>query len=64
MNKITLDDMKSMCDKLSVVDVPKNRSKLILVEALHVLLPCVRPHWWWRLWQYLLFGFRWEAIDE
>lgn len=26
--------------------------------------PHTRPNWWWRMWQYLLFGFRWENTDD
>lgn len=22
------------------------------------------PRWWWRLWQYLLLGWRWKGLEE
>lgn len=22
------------------------------------------PNWWWRLWQYLMFGIKWRNIDD
>ena len=27
-------------------------------------LTCERPNWWWRMWQYLILGFRWEKVEK
>lgn len=45
--------------------LPPNRSRLIIGGEIGVVfqLPIKRPNWWWRLWQWLFCGFKWENIE-
>ena len=42
----------------------KPKSKMIWYdEQILVVISVVeRPNWWWRMWQYLLLGIRWEKM--
>jgi len=41
---------------------PEYRSKLIPTEGFEIQLPHDKPNWWWRIWQYVFFGFKWEDV--
>ena len=41
---------------------PKYQSRLIMHEGFVFEFQEPMPSDWWRFWQYVLFGFRWEKI--
>lgn len=47
------------------LNTPKVRSKLIFVDSSVFVINSAskKPNWWWRLWQYLLLGVRWEDVE-
>lgn len=48
--------------KFRGITVPK--SKMIWWDESIFIVTCSkpRPNWWWRMWQYLLMGIRWEKV--
>ncbi|MCK5017135.1 MAG: hypothetical protein KAS32_08680 [Candidatus Peribacteraceae bacterium] len=41
------------------------QSRVDIANGLLVIDSCrPMPNWFWRMWQYLLLGFRWEKILE
>lgn len=40
------------------------QSELRMPGDLAFQLPKPRPNWWWRLWQYLFFGFKWKDLTK
>lgn len=46
-------------------ELPKYQSKMIWWdESIFVVQTAKKcPNWWWRMWQYLLMGIRWEKIN-
>ena len=47
-------------DWISTIKVPKPESTLIISDSLDISLFKPTPNYWWRFWQYLFFGFKWE----
>ena len=46
------------------IDYPKItvNSRLIVNKHLHIEMEKTPPCLWWRLWQWVFFGFVWEEI--
>lgn len=44
--------------------IPSYKSKLKINSNLTFYLVNEKPNWWWKLWQYLLFGFKWEKVED
>lgn len=38
------------------------QSELMINDNLSFSMFTKKPNWWWRMWQYLLFGFKWRAL--
>ena len=54
-------------DEGIVLSAPPIRSRLIIGSlpcALVFELHTKRPNWWFRLWQRLILGFRWERVGR
>lgn len=56
---------KDTCNS-HVMLLANNRSQLTMNGDKSVIYqsPIKCPNWWWRLWQWLFFGFRWENIEK
>lgn len=39
------------------------QSELVINYGFSVTFFAPKPNWWWRLWQWLLLGWRWEDVD-
>lgn len=44
------------------LEVSPDKSILVLNESLRVHFKQYKPNRWWRFWQYVFFGFKWEDI--
>ena len=44
------------------LEVPKVESRLLVNENFQIEFVNKRPCLWWRLWQWIFFGFVWEEI--
>jgi hypothetical protein len=42
-----------------VNDINDIKSTLIPVEGFNIEFPHPQPNWWWRMWQYILLGWKW-----
>lgn len=42
------------------IHVPTAQSRLTVNEGLRIDFPVAQPNAWWRFWQWLLLGWRWE----
>ena len=50
-------------DTVLKIDIPPDRSKLMIHENFIVISghrPV--PNWWWRLWYWLLLGWKWQSL--
>lgn len=45
------------------IDVPNHKSVLIINKGFYISFLTNRPNWFWRMMQYLFFGFKWERIQ-
>jgi hypothetical protein len=39
-----------------------SQSQLTLVPGFEIQFPHLKPNWWWRLWQFVFFGWRWRNL--
>jgi len=48
--------------EVNTIKPPVYKSRLTIVD---LQIDCIgeMPNWWWRMWQYLLLGFRWEKLE-
>lgn len=44
--------------------IPESKSELNIGGNMGITfqLPMEFPNWWWRMWQYLIFGFKWRKL--
>jgi len=40
------------------------KSELTPVEGFLIQFDHAKPNWWWRMWQWILLGWRWRSLDE
>jgi len=40
------------------------KSRLLVAGELRFGFERCLPNWWWRFWQWVFFGFRWEKGDD
>jgi hypothetical protein len=57
---------KEFCDNTLMFSYKyeKPKSELILCDGLAIRFKAVKPNCWWRMWQYLLLGFKWNDVLE
>jgi hypothetical protein len=60
---------KQMWDDVKIESF-KSRSRLVIqpkgknFACMTVDSPTPRPNWWWRMWYWLLLGWKWEKVEE
>lgn len=44
---------------------PKYKSELRMLRDDSFVIARVekKPNWWWRMWQFLLLGFKWDDVE-
>lgn len=47
----------------SVLAFPSTKSVLYVNTELQFHFTYPRPNWWWRMWQWILLGWKWEKTD-
>jgi hypothetical protein len=59
-----LNATKTIADELQMkIEYPVIRSILHMNDSLHISLYTRIPNRWWRFWQFVFFGFRWEKVN-
>lgn len=43
---------------------PKPKSRMTPVPGFTIDFAHKKPNWWWRTWQYLLLGWKWEDLKN
>ncbi len=43
---------------------PEEKSVLIPTPGSEIRFPHNKPNWWWRIWQFLLLGWRWRNLTR
>lgn len=43
-----------------LASLPETKSTLIINQNFQINFSQQKPNWFWRLWQYLLLGWRWK----
>lgn len=41
-----------------------NKSELVINKEMHVGFWKAKPSWWWRLWYWILLGWKWRDVDR
>jgi hypothetical protein len=49
-------------EKGITISAPKERSVLHASAYLRLAGPEPMPNWWWRLWYWVLLGWKWERL--
>lgn len=46
------------------LNISKELSRLTINSNLHITYPNPWPNAWWRFWQWVFFGFKWEDLRK
>lgn len=51
------------CININLIQ-PHFKSTLHITPHTCFNLPMKKPNWWWRMWQWIFFGFVWRNYDN